>query len=280
MLKGEQSDVRVTHRWQSATCVVDVEPLETLDEIAALFPHSEVSGNTTGDWDVRVARTGAGITVTPGDPEPFARSCDAVSAAEHAVTMHFLEGDRRHTHIHAAAALTEAGAVLAMGRSGAGKSTLAFTWARMGVPIFGDDVLPVAGDGLAHTFPRLLKVDTEFFRESGEVAEETPAWDAEADDVWVDPQRWGGWATGDTPIALVAEVSYRPGADLLVKEVRGGEGLRMLLNSVQQTGVSREESLDRLIGVAEGSPIYRVEFGDAPQMANMLLQMGTAARLR
>lgn len=279
-VKASSPHVRVTHSWQSSTCVVDVEPLETLDEIAALFPRSIVSATATGDADVRVERTGAGITVTPGDPELHTRSCDAVSATEHAITMHFLRGDVRHTHLHAAAALAEGGAVLAMGRSGAGKSTLAFTWSQMGIPIFGDDVLPMDGNGLVYTFPRLLKVDTELYRASGRAPEETLAWDEEADDVWGDPEPLGGWAEGAAPIAVLAEITYRPGAALRVEEVRGGEGLRLLLNSVQMTGLTREDSLDRLIALAEEHPVYRVESGDAAEAAERLLRMAGDARVR
>jgi len=244
-----------------------------VDDIVVLFPRAEVSQPTEMEPDIHVAQAATGITVTPGSPETHVRTCDAVSAVEHAVTMHFLEGDRHHTHIHAAAALTERGAVLATGRSGAGKSTLAFMWAKTGIPIFGDDIIPLDPNGLAHTFPRLLKVDRDLLRESGGLPERTLAWHPEADEVWVDPRPSAGWAVGAARVVVVADICYRPGAELRIEEMAGGEGLRLLLNSVHQTGVSREQSLDRLIRVTEGSRVCRVEFGDAARATEGLLRM-------
>jgi hypothetical protein len=265
--------LRVTFRWQATICVIEVGPPEMLDEISQLFPGCLVEESGSSSADVTVTADPSGFRVVPGPEEVHLHTSDAVSAVEYAVTMHLLRSDTLHAHLHGAAALTPFGAVIATGRSGVGKSTLAYTWAHQGLPIFGDDVVPVDPEGRIHTFPRLLKVDPTLLRMNGEVPEHSVAWDPDAEDTWWSPMQCGGWADHSAPAVVVADVHYREGAALRSEAVEGGEKLRLLLNAIQVTGTPPDMSIDRLIRVTETAKIVRLEFGNADDAASWLCRM-------
>jgi hypothetical protein len=271
-INGE-GGLRVIFRWCSSSCSIEVGPLELLDEVSALFPGGKVVESSPGPVDVHVTRNESGFVVTPDTGETLRRPCDAISAVEYAVTMHLLSSDNHHAHLHAAAALTPRGAILALGGSGAGKSTLAYTWAHRGLPVFGDDVVPLDPEGRVQVFPRLLKVDPKHLRSRGEAPERTLGWDPEADDLWWSPIDHGGWAKGGATPVIVAEIQFQDGVELRLDPVEGGERLRLLLNAVQTTGSPPEECIDRLIRVTETAKIVRLQFGCPNEAASLLSEL-------
>lgn len=259
--------------WMGQGCTV-AAPAAIAGDLAALFPVLVRPVGPSAVPDVVVERAPAGFTVVVGgELAPCATAVEAVSAAELAVTRKLLAAERGHCHLHASAALAEGGAaVVALGPSGSGKSTLAYAWYRLRRPVFGDDVVAVDDRGRLHPFPRPLKVHAARLREAGEAPEETVAWDPSEEDVWVDPLRRAGWAEGGREVAVLAEIRFVPGAETRLEAVHGAQRLRMLLDAVHQTGTSREDSLDRLIGLAEGAVVCRVEFGRAAEAAALLLE--------
>ncbi|GMV04541.1 MAG: hypothetical protein AMXMBFR53_08210 [Gemmatimonadota bacterium] len=266
--------MKIAFLWMGQGCTV-AAPAAIAGDLAALFPLLARPAGPSAVPDVVVERVPAGFAVVAGGvPEPCASAVEAVSAAELAVTRHLLAAERRHCHLHASAALAgSGGAVVALGPSGSGKSTLAYAWYRLGRPVFGDDVVAVDDRGRLHPFPRPLKVHAARLREAGEAPEETVAWDPSEEDVWVDPLPRAGWAEGGAEVAVLAEIRFVPGAETRLEAVRDAQRLRMLLDAVHQTGTSREDSLDRLIGLAEGAAVFRVEFGRAAEAAPLLLDI-------
>lgn len=263
----------IAFTWMGRTCTVDAPPA-VAEAVSALFPTLAGPAGSTHAVDVRVVAHGSGLVVDPYEGEPCPTLSDAVSVVELAVTNHLLSADRLHSHLHAAGALAENGEVmLVLGASGSGKSTMAYAWYRAGRPVLGDDVVALDAEGRVHPFPRPLKVDAVHLRNAGEAPERTVAWDPAARDVWVDPTRRAGWAPGGLPVCLVAQLRFEAGAPTRVEEVAGGERLRILLDSVHPTGTSRVDGLDRLIAVAERSAAYRVEYGNAVDMAAGLLAL-------
>ena len=262
-------------RWLDQTCVVEA-PTALARDVAALFPALMVTEGGHGAPQVRAARRD-GVYVV--ESREGAESCheyvDAVSAMELAVTRHLMASEVRHCHLHASAALIRTGkAVLGVGASGAGKSTLAYAWYRMGLPVFGDDVVAVDEGGRLHAFPRPLKVDAARLREGGEVPEETVAWHTHASDAWVDPTRGAGWAAGGADVAVLAEIRYVPQREPELTRLSSAEGLGILLGAVHQTGNQAPGALDRLIRIAEGSRVCRLEHGDARAAARLLSALG------
>ncbi|NJD19613.1 MAG: hypothetical protein FIA95_10080 [Gemmatimonadetes bacterium] len=269
----------IAFEWMGQSCVVEAPPAIAA-ELEALLPEMARAAGHSARPDLRIREDGPDLVVAAGSEETRCTSpTDALSAVELAITRHLLAAERSHCHLHAAAALVpDGGAVLALGPSGSGKSTLAYAWHRLGRPVLGDDVVAVDHLGLAHAFPRPLKVDAVRLREAGEAPERTVAWDPAASDVWVDPGRGAGWAHGGAPVRLVAEIRYVGGTSLRVEALSAAGALRVLLDSLHRTGTSRSDSLDRLIRVAEGSVACRLEHGDARRAAVFLIEMAAAWR--
>ncbi|MEQ9398575.1 MAG: hypothetical protein RJQ04_05355 [Longimicrobiales bacterium] len=267
----------VALQWMDHRCAVEAPP-PVARALGALFPALMVPAHVGDVADVRVTARGDGWLVRPGPADPCPSVPDTVSAAELAITRHLLASDRAHCHLHTAGAVTDSGgAVLAVGPSGSGKSTVAYAWHGLGRPLLGDDVVALDPTGRAHPFQRPLKVDADRLREAGVDPATTTAWDGETDDVWVDPTAGAGWA-GAASVILVAELRFEAGAPLRLDPLEGGERLRVLLNSVHQTGVSRAGSVDRLISVAEAGPMVRVTHGNGREAAAALLELTTRCR--
>ncbi len=263
--------MKIAFHWMRRSCTVDA-PQVVATGLAAMFPELAGPAAAGSTADVRVLRRQPGFVVTASGEEICGTLADALSAAELAVTRRLLESESDHCHLHAAGAVAPNGeAMLVVGPSGSGKSSLAYAWYRMGIPVFGDDVIALDDRGAVHPFPRPLKVDAARLREGGESPEATLAWDPQAPDVWVDPGARAGWARGGASVCLLAGVRFREGAGTRVEGVSGGERLRMLLDSVHQTGLPRAECVHRLIALAERCSAWRLEFGDAGDAARRLL---------
>lgn len=269
--------MKIAFHWMGRTCTVEA-PEEVARELVRLLP-GLAGGSPASSPDVTVTLDGRVARVSPGSTARYDNVPEAVWAAELAVTRHLLAQERRHCHLHAAAALGGHGeAVVAVGPSGSGKSTLAYAWYRLGRPLFGDDVVAMDGDGLLHPFRRPLKVDAARLREAGEAPEETVAWDGEAPDVWVDPERRAGWAGGGAAAAVFAEIRFVPGSPVRTVPVPAGQGVRTLLDALHETGVTGSEAIDRILVAAERGSFFRLEYGDAREAALELLRMVGAER--
>ncbi|MDT8368428.1 MAG: hypothetical protein RQ745_04435 [Longimicrobiales bacterium] len=231
--------MRLTVRWMEHECRVEVpEPAGV--EVRNLLAGFEVVTATAAASDPPDVR------VAPDDPE-------VAFTLEHEVVLHLLRSDTGRTHLHAAAAaLPGGGAILALGPSGAGKSTLAHAWCDLGRPVHGDDVVVLDDHGV-HPFPRLLKLGGS----DGDLA--------------VDPAPLCGWGAPGAPVRRIAVVQWVRGASLTVEPLDTVTVLRALTASLHATGAPPEESLERLIRVAESASAYRVEYGDARAAARALL---------
>lgn len=270
--------VNLAIRWLDQTCVVEA-PSALERDVAALFPTLVTPGAHAGPPDVRaLLREGAYVVESREGSEAGLEYVDAVSAVELAVTRHLMASEGRHCHLHASAALASTGrAVLGVGVSGAGKSTLAYAWYRLGLPVFGDDVIAVDQRGRLHPFPRPLKVDAARLRDAGDDPASTVAWHPHASDAWVDPTRGCGWAAGDTEVGILAEIRFVPGVEPRLTGLSGSDGLGILLGALHQTGLPAADAVDRLIRIAEGSQVYRLEFGDAHVAARLLAELAAGA---
>ena len=202
---------------------------------------------------------------------------DLLAAVEFAVVMDLLVQDDRRTHLHAAAAVTPYGAILVSGPSGAGKSSLALAGSLAGYPLFGDDVVRLDDNGLLEPFPRLLKVRPGLLMEQSIALASTPAWQAGSDEAWFDPTTAGGWASVGSRAAIVARIEYGAEDEVHVREEGTGEGLRLLLDAVQTTGLRKEQSMDRFIALLEGARVFDVRFGLPHKAARVLAELGAEA---
>ncbi len=194
---------------------------------------------------------------------------DLISRLEVMISRRLLTRQSDRVHLHASAALTPAGTILALGPSGAGKSSLALAWSASGYPIYGDDVVKVASGGTLEAHRRLLKVEVARLAAHGIAPETTVAYAPESPEAWFDPITRGGWAdTGEIP-SMVARIAFDPDCrGVEVRSLTSSQVLQMLIASTFPTGVTDpSQLLDRLLPIAERSRGVSVTFGSAPLAA-------------
>ncbi len=281
--------MRVRFSFEGAMTEVLVEATTLAPQVSALFPGGRIEEADGTEAEEGAAEGGVapGMRVLPESDgfalhvqdarETFDSVPDLLAAIEFAVVNDLLAQDVGSTHLHAAGAMTERGAVLVSGPSGAGKSSMALAWSLAGHRLLGDDVVRLDENGLLGPFPKLLKVDPLLLPEHGLAPEDTPAWDPEADEAWFDPTTAGGWANKGSRAAVLARIEYGDLERTQIREEEAGVGLRILLDSVQATGLRREESMDRFIALLEGVRVFDVRYASSRDAARAIAELAEEA---
>jgi len=201
---------------------------------------------------------------------------------EHVLTRAILDALPQVLHVHAAGVVGRAGAVLALGGSGSGKSSIAAAWTVDGRRVLGDDVLFLDRAGVVHPFNKPLKVDAKRARALGISLAETVLWEGGADEAWVDPAGYGGWAPPAAPAALVfldRREGDGPGSDALaLSPLDGPETAQALLQQLMETGGDRAEWFDQLLSLAGDVAAYRLPFSDSRRAASVLARLADEPR--
>jgi hypothetical protein len=210
-------------------------------------------------WSVAGPRVGA---------HACASEDDLVSLIEWVVVEELRASLAHLTQLHAAAARMGTHAVVAVGPSGAGKSSLALAWSRMGLPIYGDDVVLVDQVGRLHAFPRLGKVETSLARAHGVDPADTVEWATGAEEIWVDPARQGGWAE-PTEATLVVRTQWQPGERFVITPLSPTAMLAELHHHVLSPTAAAWDALSHLVAAAETCTLT---FSDARAAAAALAE--------
>jgi hypothetical protein len=262
------------YRICDAAISVSVNDVALAEQVRELFRSYEVSLVGPGTLAVRVRRANGDIIVEwdPDQRERCRSSADFIIAAEFALTETFLRTCGHLAHLHAAGAVVGDKAILALGPRGAGKSSLALGWALAGIPVLGDDIVFVDGDGRALPFKRLIKVAPALLEERRIELNTTPFWTPDSDEAWFDPADWGGWAPV-APVELLAFVHFSAGADTTMREVRRSAALEGLLRNLLPDGLQAMSSFDRLTTVARTARAYEVVYGSAASAAKLLMEL-------
>lgn len=263
--------------FDGAVVEVGVSDLELARDVARLFPGARIRDPGEGaSCQMEVGPRADGFYFRDGETSTAFESVPEVMAAvEFAIVTELLEQHSRFTHIHAAGAWTPGGAVLVTGPAGAGKSSCALAWSISGLPLFGDDVIRVDSEGLVAPFPRLMKAHPDRLAELGVDAADTLFWHPDDEEAWFEPEVAGGWMDRKGRAAVVAQIEYDGGDDVRLTEADEAEGLRILLDSVQTAGLSREESVDGLIELMKGARVLRVRYGSSREVARLLVEIAT-----
>lgn len=207
---------------------------------------------------------------------------EMLTAVEAALARALLEMADGHVHLHAAAVRVGGAALVALGPGGAGKSSLALAWSTMGLPVLGDDVVPVDVDGRAESFRRFFKVDPERLRAHGIDPASTPAWVEGAGEAWFDPRTVGGrWSEGATNVERMVflqrtspekEGSRSDEPERLVP-MDSARALNTLLGSVVSTGRTGRGSVDPLLRLLDGCRAYRLSFASSESTSRDLVAL-------
>lgn len=260
---------------------VAVEREDLVPVVQSLFRPLLLDGPRAAEPDLILRGAGSGIRLLRGDgttgPRSFRSLSRALSVLEHQATLRLLETFRAHAFLHAGGVRPGEGAVLLVGPSGSGKSSLVLAASVAGVPVLSDDCVLVDASGRVRGLTRLLKVHRRQMRLHGLSEADTVAPDPRVPEVWWDPARSGGWATGWGAVRVVARIHREAGRStpLLVPLARS-EGVRLLLDNLLAGGIGQEESLDRLLGVARGADFVDLRFALAGQGMEALLALAGA----
>lgn len=233
---------RATLRWLDHRCTLDAES-ELLDATLRLLP---------GFHPERHAPDAPAPS-----PDVEAGEGEDAESLEYAVVRALLSQDRRHVHLHAAAAeLSPGHALLVLGPSGAGKSTMARTFMSAGHRIFGDDVVALGPEGLV-PFPRMVKLEGEAAPIDVEAAQPERA------ATLLDPGPGGWWAPGPAEVAGIIVVEWQEAAAASLDPLDQAVALRHLLDAVHSTTHDADARLDALATLAARTPAARIIHGDA-----------------
>lgn len=254
-----------------------------MDGVATFYPAMQLGPNeglAEGPTDLVVAPRDDGFHLRSLiDPEPrrFDTEADLLSALEFGVTHFLLLGRLADTHLHASGVVVPGraprSAVLALGPSGSGKSSVALFWSRAGLPLLGDDIIILSGNGELSAFPRLLKVREERLEDAGVRTPRRLLFDAETREARFDPTHGAGWAEGTARPGVVARVRHEDGAGLRIRPLPTADALRLLLDSVLDTGLGPHESFPRFTQLLEEARFVDVVFEHAEEAARGLLEL-------
>jgi hypothetical protein len=271
--------VRVCFRQGATTVGVEVEPEGLVASVRRLFqpllddgaPSSQVLGVRALDGDRFLISAAAD---EEGARQVYETVPELLAALEHAVLVLLLPAHAAEVHLHAAGAVCEAGAIIALGASGAGKSSMALAWSQSGLPLMADDTVILGEEGRVWGIPRLVKVDRGRLEPFGLTLDETVAPDPTHEEAWYDPARGGGWADARGHELLVgARIQYDGGERTRVQRMTEVESLRALLDHVLEGGVGPAQGIDRLIVLARAVPFYDVRFSDVGEAADGLRRL-------
>lgn len=266
------------------TVPVAVEDDALADAVATLFRPLVRPGAPAGEVPaLTVAREGSAYRLQAPGPDRdrlehrFPSLPDLLTHVEYAVARRLLDGGPATTRLHAAGAVKDGRALLALGEAGAGKSSVALAWARAGLPLLGDDTLLVDARGRVTGLPRLVKVDHRVLEAHGMETGDTVAAQDGNPELWWDPARGGGWATGPVGVAVVARVRWVAGEVTRVRSLTPAEGLRVLLDNLLTGGLPPAESVDRLVEMVESAVSVEVSFGASVDGARALAALASRA---
>lgn len=275
--------MRVVFGNRGKSLTIEGPPGSVLESARSLYPGAQIDPASTADGPadlvVRAGAEGGWELRSPIDPAPraFADPPDLLNAIEFGVTHFLLLGERDLTHLHAAGAVVPErgarGAVLALGPSGSGKSSIALFWARAGLPLLGDDIVLLGDEAELRPFPRSLKVRSERLRDAGIVPPGPRLFDPETLEARYDPAHGAGWAEPGVRAAVVARVRWTPGAALRIEPMATADALRLVLDSVLDTGVGPHESFARVAELLDRARCVDVTFGEAAEAARALIEL-------
>lgn len=277
--------VRISLAGPGAGVGIDVGDEALVPVVEALFRPLLVPADSPRAPDLVLERGGAGFRIMgvagAEGPVRFRSLSRALSVLEYQAILRLLDRWRHHALLHAGGVHPGRGAVLVVGPSGSGKSSLVLAASVAGVPVLSDDCVMVGRESRVRGLPRLLKVHRRQLRLHGLSEADTVAPDPRVPEVWWDPARTGGWATGWGEVCLVARIAREPGRRTpLARPLTRGEGTRVLMDNLLAGGRGEGESLDRLLGVARGADFVDLRFASAERGMEALLALAGAGGSR
>ncbi len=256
--------------------VIDVRQEELARLVPLMFPAyvNRVPGTPPSQpVHIVVDQQARGIAITRSNDAPVvaASVAEMVDELEYIITEALLGTLAARPHLHASG-VTAASSLIALGDSGAGKSSLALAWSMAGLPVLGDDVIPLGRDATAIPFKRLFKVERGALETHGIEPDQTPLWFGDPDELWFDPAPHGGWSE-PSRVDHVALIKRCRNSPVVVEPLGPGEGLAGLVHGLLDTGAPAETGFDHLLDLARHARFHRVLFESSIDAAAVLADL-------
>lgn len=185
------------------------------------------------------------------------------------------QGPERLLVVHGAGLVYAGGAVLLIGRGGSGKTTLAAALNAMGMPLLGDDVVPVTTEGQA------LGIGMSLCLKAGSwpvLAERltalggTPVWQRAGEPVRFVPPP-GPVAHGPVPVGALLFPEYVPGRPAAIEPLAPEAVLQRLIAAEPYLPPLTQARLDALVAWVAAAPGVALRY---PSLDEGIAQVGAA----
>lgn len=268
-----QSAHRLAYRVEGARVEARVDVPQLVEAAHCFYPGHQASPAGTrpdvhlfrdpdGTYRVRVAR---GVWIDESAP-------DAGVHFELTVTNLLAERVDGAAVLHGGGAVTPGGALVVSGPGGSGKSSLTAALAKLGMPIFGDDVLLLDRRSAAlRAFPRLLRI-----REPARTLLELPDSRPPLSELWpgssfLRPEALGSRWADRSPVRGVVF----PRRDLKEEVPRferlsGAESMRRMISELLMVDGASPEDFDLLARALDGAELYELRFARTDRGARAL----------
>ncbi len=242
-------------------------------------PRADASADPRPGAEHRLALTGqAGGWTLHSDGIERARG-ETIDAALTLTIAELIElgcqGPERMLVVHGAGLVYAGGAVLLVGRGGSGKTTLAAALNAMGMPLLGDDVVPVTAEGQA------LGIGMSLCLKAGSwpvLAERlpalggTPVWQRAGEPVRFVPPP-GPVAHGPVPVGALLFPEYVPGRPAAIEPLAPEAVLQRLIAAEPYLPPLTQARLDALVAWVAAAPGVALRY---PSLDEGIAQVGAA----
>lgn len=194
---------------------------------------------------------------------------DVLNAVEQLAVTRLLGVTPCTAQVHAAGTVVGGEAIMLLGGAGAGKTSIALKWSSSGLPVLGDDLVLLDGDGVALPFRRLFIAPAARLVQLGVDPDPDLEWLSDEKEAWFDPLSAGGWAE-PAPISTIALVQHVPDKAMEVTDLPKPEALSALLASLLPTGLDSTQAFERCAAAVQRSKTLRVSFPDSTVAADFL----------
>ena len=207
-----------------------------------------------------------------GEPAVQVFGGDLPTYLEYAITRLLLSVESTLAHLHCAGVVSDGSATLAVGGSGAGKSTVALAWLLAGRPILGDDIVFLDSSGVASPFYKPVKAPVARALEFGLQAADTPYWHEDAEELWIKPEDYGGWAE-PTTVGAIAFLDRTPGQETQIDPISPAECAAGLVGQFMTSGPRPSRCIDSILALATRAPAFRISFSSSRDAAARILEV-------
>lgn len=264
---------RLAYRVEGARVEARVDIPELVEAARCFYPgHQAAPAGTRpdvhlfrdpdGTYRVRVAR---GAWIDQSAP-------DAGVHFELTVTNLLAERVDGAAVLHGGAAATPGGALVVSGPGGSGKSSLTAALAKLGMPIFGDDVLLLDRRSAdLRAFPRLLRI-----REPARTLLELPDSPPPLSELWPEssflrPEALGSRWADRSPVRGVVFPRRDPKEeDPRLERLSGAESMRRMISELLMVDGASPEDFDLLARALDGAELYELRFARTDRGARAL----------